>query len=123
MQLGLGTPASVDDFAAVETPRRVLLDVKTRQVACGNRHTVALSVNGDVYGFGAGEEGQLGSCPAALPTHAHILSRAAATLTGDRDVCAGTGQTAATFVPVKIDALENKVGVAVNPPQSLPVPR
>ncbi len=63
LQLGLGAPAHIDDLAAVDTPRLVDMGgVKARQVACGSRHTIVLSLGGDVFAFGAGEEGQLGQC-------------------------------------------------------------
>ncbi|ETV92591.1 hypothetical protein H310_13247 [Aphanomyces invadans] len=38
-----------------------LLNKKCKQVACGDKFTVALTVHGDIYAFGEGQAGQLGT--------------------------------------------------------------
>ncbi|GIL76672.1 hypothetical protein Vretifemale_6231 [Volvox reticuliferus] len=65
--LGLGDPDVVDDAAASEKrtkiPRPklpVLEEVKFVYVACGGMHTVALTADGDIYTWGANDEGALG---------------------------------------------------------------
>ncbi|EKX48320.1 hypothetical protein GUITHDRAFT_162457 [Guillardia theta CCMP2712] len=55
-QLGQG------DWTSSLLPRTVstLYNEKIRQIACGMAHTLALSVNGEIYSWGAGADGQLG---------------------------------------------------------------
>ena len=50
-------------YEDVDVPRRVegLEGLMVRQVVCGQRHTLLLTTCGNVFGFGAGEQGQLGS--------------------------------------------------------------
>ena len=38
-----------------------LRDVNVRQIACGSGHTVVLSTEGDVYSWGRGDDGRLGT--------------------------------------------------------------
>ncbi|KAJ6227803.1 regulator of chromosome condensation protein [Anaeramoeba flamelloides] len=44
------------------TPKRVdaLMNKKIRQIACGAYHTLALTIEGEVYSWGRGQDGQLG---------------------------------------------------------------
>ena len=55
-QLGRGNVTNEDSVNQVTS----LNGVKIIDVACGDAHTCALSLDGDVYTWGAGQVGQLG---------------------------------------------------------------
>jgi len=65
-QLGLGNmeslPVDVDEcpFMPVPTQITALKKIKISKIACGDSHSMALSENGDLYGWGAAACGQLG---------------------------------------------------------------
>ncbi|KAK0090592.1 hypothetical protein PV325_010558 [Microctonus aethiopoides] len=65
-QLGLNTDLSIEF-----TPRMVkaLGSVVIIQVACGVKHAIALANNGDLYSWGANDEGQLGLGPDVKMEH------------------------------------------------------
>jgi X-linked retinitis pigmentosa GTPase regulator len=55
-QLGHGDTEAIHSFKLVEALR----EMRISKIACGDTHTVALAVSGDVWVWGAGEDGQLG---------------------------------------------------------------
>ncbi|RLN55441.1 hypothetical protein BBJ28_00017726 [Nothophytophthora sp. Chile5] len=61
--------ALVDTAGAIGVPHRVLTapELFFTQVACGKRHSVAITDNGDVYTWGRNFEGQLGRVFTTLP--------------------------------------------------------
>jgi len=65
-QLGLGDPAAFPKnernhpFQAKFLPIESLRGKRVAQIACGGEHSVALTEDGEVYTFGAGNKGQLG---------------------------------------------------------------
>ena len=83
-QLGHGDAVSDARLRVVEALR----GHRVAKVACGDTHVLALTIVGDVWAWGGGEDGQLGlpeeeSCDArcCLPRHLSILK------TSGRDVC------------------------------------
>lgn len=78
-----GSPRVVVD-RCLPTGLKALSKFNVRQIAAGWGHTLALTHNGDVYAWGAGESGQLGiglqrsrQVPALLqpPSEEHLMSR------------------------------------------------
>lgn len=68
-QLGHGSMDSLGE------PKRINNIPPILSVVCGNRHTLALTVHGDIYAFGCNKHGQLGTAsddknpfPLAIPT-------------------------------------------------------
>ena len=65
-QLGLGDPRNFPrnerdhPYQAKFVPIAHLEGKRVRQIACGGEHSVALTEDGEVYSFGAGNKGQLG---------------------------------------------------------------
>lgn len=65
-QLGLGNiknlPVDVDDCPFMPIPKQIetLRKTKITYVACGDSHSMAVTVNGELYGWGAAACGQLG---------------------------------------------------------------
>jgi len=55
-QLGLGDTSDQDEPTYVDALR----GVGVRQIACGSGHTVVLTVDGEVYTWGRGDDGRLG---------------------------------------------------------------
>ncbi|KAJ4431736.1 hypothetical protein ANN_20338 [Periplaneta americana] len=53
----LGLP---DSLTNITTPQKVTLAVPVKSVYCGGNHTIALTVDGEVYAFGNNFNGQLG---------------------------------------------------------------
>ena len=76
-QLGLGDAFS--DRKEVPNPTKVSIDnVTWTQIACGKFHTVALSINGEVFTWGHNAFGQLGHGDQKdrnVPTKVESLSR------------------------------------------------
>ena len=81
-QLGLGTIVDVCSPTKVET----LAPAEFRGLACGWRHTMAVTAGGDVFSWGRGVNGQLGhgdgqdSCVPCLPAQLLGLTRRLSTL-------------------------------------------
>lgn len=44
------------------------------QVACGQHHTLAMTEDGQVYGWGDNRRGQLGEGPPLIPTPQRLIS-------------------------------------------------
>mmetsp|Transcript_6640 Transcript_6640/g.6491 ORF Transcript_6640/g.6491 Transcript_6640/m.6491 type:complete len:569 (+) Transcript_6640:716-2422(+) len=65
-QLGLGNiknlPVDVDDCPFMPIPKQIetLKKTKISYIACGDSHSMAVTVNGELYGWGAAACGQLG---------------------------------------------------------------
>ena len=65
-QLGLGDPRNFPrnerdhPYQSVFVPIEHLEGKRVRQIACGGEHSVALTEDGEVHSFGAGNKGQLG---------------------------------------------------------------
>lgn len=57
-QLGL---SKAEMFVSVPRPRMVVQEKGIKTIACGSAHTIVLLDNGTLFGFGDGEEGQLGT--------------------------------------------------------------
>jgi alpha-tubulin suppressor-like RCC1 family protein len=58
-----GSTVSKDDDVYQQTPRQVLgalRSVRVSDVSCGNKHSVVLTNDGEVFGFGSNTYGQLG---------------------------------------------------------------
>eukprot|EP00960_Hanusia_phi_P069164 767016-Hanusia_phi.AAC.8 len=49
-----------DRHVQISTEKVFLFDALLLQIACGMAHTIALSMNGEIYSWGAGADGQLG---------------------------------------------------------------
>jgi Regulator of chromosome condensation (RCC1) repeat len=98
---------------------------RARQVACGSRHTIVLTVSGDVYVFGSNSEGQLGeSRPKAATGYVrHCVVIVAVFFSHVLCVRSGLGDGIDTVdVPTIVPTLSHKVafeGTVVSVPQCL----
>ena len=71
-QLGHGNTSSCDQPKLVQT----LANRAVAQVACGKAHTLALTAEGDIYSWGAADDGQLGigrTSPSFVPRYLSAL--------------------------------------------------
>lgn len=92
-QLGLGTVVDATYLQQMKTGAAVNL-TGVSQIACGGRHSLALTGAGTVYACGAGAGGQLALGTTTDATYATLcLSAAATTLTGIIQVAAGAAHS------------------------------
>ncbi|XP_029115119.1 E3 ISG15--protein ligase Herc6-like [Scleropages formosus] len=88
-QLGIGnTENHITKPREVSTPRLQCMPIPIVQVACGNQHSLALTVGGDVYSWGVNRFGQLGHpkevSTLAIPSRIQSLTGVPVT-----QICAG----------------------------------
>ena len=70
-QLGHG---SITPYPGIVTPERVDLGNGVVQVACGSHHCIVLGAEGEIFTWGLGDDGQLGSgCWESMPRPCRVV--------------------------------------------------
>lgn len=82
----------------VFVPTPVNINVPIRSVACGGNHTIAVSMDGDVYGFGSNLSGQLGLGREVL---SFSVPECVETLLGKHICAAACGEIHTAFLTVE----------------------